>query len=197
MNLFWKSNARVIFKTTQKYISLGWKCIWWKISLYYSLGWLKMNGGFYFNEQITRITNNLTKSIISILSGETAGKNADNIWFPMLKSCLECNLTQVWLSIKRIKLKCCQDNKGIYYYCMIYGTISMKTTQSISAPIKSCEDPDQHQMGTWTLKYTRRKWTTDKIIAPFFDIIDSVQIDHFPNIFSIWIISYKEDKNYS
>ena len=46
-----------------------------------------MQINLFLNEHMTKITNNWTEWIILTFSGETAGDNADNIWFPMLESC--------------------------------------------------------------------------------------------------------------
>ena len=138
--------------------------------------WLKMTGSFFLNEQMKRIPYNWTKSIISTFSGETAHKNADNLWFPILNSCQELNPDQRSLSLIVKKLKCCQYNKGFFFYCPTSATISMKPIQIPSAPIKPCEYLDHHQVGTWTLKFTRWNRTTEKLISPSFDILDSVRL---------------------
>ena len=117
--------------------------------------WLKMK----------RIVSTCPESILSTFVGETAGDNADNILFPILNSCQEDNPDRISLSIIRIKLKCCQDNKWVYYWCPTITTIPTKPIQSTSVPIKTHDDSDHHQVVTWTLKWTRRIQTTSKLIT--------------------------------
>ena len=62
--------------------------------------------------------------------------------------------------------------------------MSLELIQIPSAPIKKSEDPDHHQVGTWTLKWTRWILTTDKLITPSFDIIYSLRIVQFTNVLS-------------
>ena len=92
------------------------------------------------------------------------------------------------LNIIRRKLNCCQDNNGVYCCSPTRKKISIKLIQIPSKPIKPCEDFEHHQVGTWTLNCTRCNQTTEKLIASSFDILDSVRIDHLPNIFCLLIV---------
>ena len=144
---------------------------------------------FFFNEQMTIINNNWTKSIISTFSGETAGNNSNNPLFPMLKSCQVFNLTIISLRITSIKLKCFQENKVVYYCRPIDRTMSTTPIQSPYVSNKPREDPDHHQVETWTLKCTRWIRTTETLTTLSFDTLDSVRIDHFPNVCFLLIVS--------
>ena len=101
-----------------------------------------------------------------------------------------CNL--MWLeesqSIIGEKLKCYIDNKVVYYCVHTSAKISMKPIQILYVPIKSRENSYCHHVGTWTLKSKRYNRTTKKISTTSFDILDSVQIDHLPNVCSLLMV---------
>ena len=137
------------------------------------------------------ISDNWTKLWISTFSGEIDGNNSNNLWLPILDSCQELNLTQRPLSINGSKIKCCQDNKEVYCCCLTSSTMSIKRIQVPCVPIKPCEDLNHHQVGTWTLKFTRWNQTTEKLISPSFDFLDSVWIDNLPNVYFLLIVLIK------
>ena len=114
---------------------------------------------------------------------------------PNVKILPEFILTIRLLRKTRRKIKCFIDNKGVYCCRPIDGTVSMKLIQTPSAPIKPHEDSDHHQLATWTLYWKRWNWTTEKLTTPSFDILDSVRINHLPNVCSPLIVSDKEDKS--
>ena len=93
---------------------------------------------------------------------------------PNAKLLREFNMNIILLSKNRSKIKCCLDNKGVYCCWLIDGKISMKPIKTPSAPIKPCEDSDHHQVGTWTLECKMWNLTTEKLITPSFDMIESV-----------------------
>ena len=147
-----------------------------------------MTGIVSLNDQMTRISDNWSKSGISTFSGETAGNNTNNLWFAILNSWQNLIWIEESLSINGIKLRCCQDNTLAYCCCPTRTTITTKPIQSPFAPIKPREYLNYHQVETWKLKCTRWNQTTEKPITPRFDILDSVQIDNLPNVCSVLIV---------
>ena len=74
---------------------------------------------------------------------------------------LELNPAENSLSIFKRNLKCCYDNKLVYYYCLVGATMSLKPIQIPFVPIKPREDLDHHQVGPLTLKCTSWNRTTE------------------------------------
>ena len=134
-----------------------------------------------------RISYNWTKSIISTFSGDTYGENFNNM-ITNSELLPELNLYQRLLSINRIKLKCCQDNKEFYCCYSTRTTMSMKPIKNLSAPIKPREDLNHHQVITWTMKFTRWNWTTDKLISSSFGFFGFLLIDNLKNVCCISIV---------
>ena len=155
--------------------------------MYYSWGWLKITGILFLNEQMTRISDNWTKSKISTFSGETAGSIYNIYDIQYCTTNKKLIRIEVLLSIIRSKLNCCQENKWIYCCGSTSATMSIKSIQTPFVPIKPRADLNHHQVGTWTLKCTRWNQTNEKLILTRFDILDLVLIDHFANVCSLLI----------
>ena len=101
----------------------------------------------------------------------------------------ELNMTRGSLSITRITLKWCLNNKLMNRILPTSATMSMKPIQSPSAPIKPREDLNHHWVVTWTLKWTRWIQTTDKLITTELWYSWNLQIYQLPSICSLWIYS--------
>ena len=89
---------------------------------------------------------------------------------------------EVLLGIIGSKLQFFLNNKSIYYCGPTSAIMPMELIKRPSASIKPRKDLDHRQVGNWTLKCEMWNQTTDKLISPNFDILDSVQIDHLKNV---------------
>ena len=89
----------------------------------------------------------------------------------------EINTTQRSLSIFGSKLKCCQDNKKVYWYCPTSAPMLMNPIQTPVVHIKQCQDMDYHLLGTWTMECTRRNCTTENQTSPSLYFLDWVKFD--------------------
>ena len=122
--------------------------------------------------KVKRIISISSESRLSTFSGETSGNNANNLWFPILKSCQELNPDQGFLSIIGRKLKCCQDNNGVYFFFPTSTTMEIKPIQRPSAPIKPREALTYHQVVSWMILNARWNRTTEFCNSPSFAIPD-------------------------
>ena len=102
------------------------------------------------------------------------------------------NLTEVFLSNTGSELKCCLNNKVINHIRLTSPTMSVKAVQIPSAHTKTREYLDCNQVVTWTLKWTRRFRTTEKLITTNLWYDWNLQIYQLPNICSLWIYSNKD-----